>query len=129
VEPTFLSLDDVLEIHSDQLGRYGGRDGVRDIDLLRSAVAQPRATFEGQRLHGDIFDMAAAYLFHIVQNHAFVDGNKRVGATASLVFLFVNGIRIQVDNDSFADMVLSVAQGMSKKPAIADFLRRHARKA
>src|SRR5437867_10279787 len=88
--PTFLSLDEILEIHKDQIARYGGMAGIRDLGLLQSALAQPQATFGSQFLHADLIEMAAAYLFHIVQNHPFIDGNKRVGAVAALVFLQLN---------------------------------------
>lgn len=76
----FLHLDDVVAIHLDQIERYGGEAGIRDAGLLESAVAQARATFGGEFLHADLFQMAAAYLFHIAKNHPFVDGNKRTGA-------------------------------------------------
>jgi death-on-curing protein len=85
VEPIFLSLDDVLESHAEQIATYGGSDGIRDLNLLQSALAQPMATFDGSHLHADLFEMASAYLFHIELNHPFVDGNKRVGLEAALV--------------------------------------------
>ncbi len=69
--------------------------------------------------------MAAAYLFHIVQNHPFVDGNKRVGAVAAYVFLALNNMRLTTDEDAYADLVLSVAQGQTSKSAIAEFFRVH----
>ena len=87
IEPIFLGLDEVIEIHNDQIKRYGGHVGIRDIELLKSAVAMPAAGFGGDYLHTDIYEMAAAYLFHIVRNHPFIDGNKRTGAVASVVFL------------------------------------------
>jgi len=89
--PLFLTLDDVLESHAEQIAAYGGSDGIRDVGMLLSAVAQPESTFDGQFLHVDLFEMAAAYLFHIVQNHPFLDGNKRVGLEAALLFLEING--------------------------------------
>jgi len=73
VEPIFLTLDEILAIHRDQIERYGGAYGVRDMGLLQSAVAMPSAAAYGQYLHTDLCEMAAAYLFHIAQNHAFVD--------------------------------------------------------
>jgi len=91
-EPEFLDLEEVLEIHALQLAEFGGLGGLRDQRLLESAVAQARATAFGQLLHGDLFEMAAAYLFHIVKNHAFVDGNKRTALLAALVFLDINGV-------------------------------------
>lgn len=76
-DPTFLGLDEVLELHEDQLRHHGGTPGVRDLGLLESALAVPAATFDGRLLHESVFEMAAAYLVHIAQNHPFIDGNKR----------------------------------------------------
>ena len=78
MRPLFLTLEEVREIHIDQIERYGGGPGIRDISLLQSAIAMPAAGFGEQYLHGDLFEMAAAYLFHLVQNHPFVDGNKNL---------------------------------------------------
>lgn len=122
-EPVFLGLDEVLEIHNDQIKRYGGIHGIRDIGLLKSAVAMPAAYFGGDYLHTDIYEMAAAYLYHIVLNHPFIDGNKRTGAVASLVFLLMNRIEINADEDSFERMVLTAAKGKINKAAIAQFFR------
>ncbi|MBL9030139.1 MAG: type II toxin-antitoxin system death-on-curing family toxin [Phycisphaerae bacterium] len=124
--PEFLRVDDVLQIHQDQIERYGGSPDLRDPGLLTSAVDTPRAMFDGKYLHGDLFEMAAAYLFHIVQNHPFVDGNKRTGIAAALVFLDLNGIDMAIDDDTLADHVLAVAQGREDKTAVAAFLRLHA---
>lgn len=120
----FLSLSEVLEIHSDQITRYGGMPGVRDLGLLQSALAMPSATFGGQFLHEDVFAMAAAYLFHLVQNHPFCDGNKRVGAVAALVFLLLNGRDFRAPEDDLAKMVLQVACGKADKAAVTRFVRK-----
>lgn len=125
--PAFLTLGEVMEIHRDQIRRYGGDVGVRDVGLLQSAVAMPAARFGGRFLHKDLYEMAAAYLFHIVQNHPFVDGNKRTGAVVALVFLSLNGVEVEADEDSLYGMVLSVARGKADKTAIARFFREHAR--
>lgn len=93
----FLTLDDVLEIHADQIKRYGGRDGVRDQGLLLSAIAQPFGTFNGQYLHKTFHDKAAAYLFHICRNHPFIDGNKRTALVSALMFLAANHLPIDYD--------------------------------
>ena len=122
----FLSVEDVLSLHAEQIDLYGGDRGLRDMGLLASAVAQPRATFGGEYLHGDIFEMAAAYLFHVVQNHPFLDGNKRAGAVAALVFLDLNGIEIDAPRGSIYDLVLSVATRQAGKAEIAEFFRSHA---
>jgi death on curing protein len=123
VQPVFLSLDEVIEIHRDQLARYGGAEGVRDFGMLQSAVAVPAAGVRGQFLHTDLFEMAAAYLFHIIQNHPFVDGNKRVGAVAAYVFLALNDMRLTASQSSYADLVLAVARGETPKSDVAAFFR------
>src|SRR5947208_1858403 len=87
--PEFLTLHEVLGIHANQIELYGGSLGIRDQGLLEAALAQPEATFGGDYLHHDIYEMAAAYLFHLVQNHPFIDGNKRVGTVAATVVLTV----------------------------------------
>ena len=86
----FLSLDEILEIHEQQIERYGGAAGLRDAAGLESAVATPQATFGGEFLHPSIPAVAAAHLFHLCQNHAFIDGNKRVDANAAITFLLMN---------------------------------------
>ncbi len=123
MEPTFLTLDEIVAVHQDQITRYGGCEGVRDWGLLQSATAMPAATFRGQWLHGDLREMAAAYLFHVVQNHPFIDGNKRVGAAAAYVFLALNNLRLNADSDAYAELVFAVARGEMPKSAVAEFLR------
>ena len=119
----FLSLEDILTLHENQVELYGGEQSIRDIGLLDSAIAQPRATFGGEYLHSDVYEMAAAYLFHIVQNHPFVDGNKRTGVVAAMVFLDFNGVKIDAPKGSLHDLTLSVACGEAGKEQIADFFR------
>jgi len=126
-EPLFLGLDEVIEIHRDQIERYGGHPGIRDIELLKSAVAVPAAGFGEDYLHTDTYEMAAAYLFHIIRNHPFVDGNKRTGAVAAVVFLIMNDIELHAKEESFESMVRSIAEGKLDKTGAAKFFRRHAR--
>lgn len=123
MDPKFLSLGEVLAIHRDQIARYGGSPGIQDMDLVKSAAAMPSATYGGEFLHTDIFEMAAAYLFHIVKNHPFMDGNKRAGAVAALVFLDLNGYDFNAPEDVFAEMVLAVARGEMDKARVAVFIR------
>ncbi|HET6427705.1 MAG TPA: type II toxin-antitoxin system death-on-curing family toxin [Phycisphaerae bacterium] len=122
----FLQVSDVLLLHSDQIERYGGRHGVRDVALLESAVAQAQATFGGEHLHGDVFEMAATYLFHIVKNHPFLDGNKRTGAVAALVFLDLNGIQISAPKGSVYDLTIAAATGRAGIAEVAEFFRSRA---
>ncbi len=123
----FLSLDEVVEIHRDMIERYGGRAGIRDMGLLQSAVAVPQASFGGKYLHSDLFEMAAAYLFHLVQNHPFLDGNKRTGAVAAFIFLKLNGWTLTAPDTDFEPIVLGVAQGKLGKDVVAEFLRMQSR--
>jgi len=123
VNPIFLSIVEVLEIHRDQIERYGGDPGIRDLGLLQSALAMPAAGFGRRYLHKDLYEMAAAYLFHITQNHPFVDGNKRTGAVAALVFLSINGIVLDTDEDAFEKVVRSVAEGKCDKATLTEFFR------
>lgn len=129
MDVAFLTLQEIIEIHRDQIDRYGGSLGIRDMGLLQSAVAMPMATFGGEFLHSDLFEMAAAYLFHLVQNHPFVDGNKRVGAAAADVFLQLNDSQLAAAEDAYADLVLEVAQGHVKKAGVAEFVRPESRPA
>jgi len=121
----FLSLDDVLESHAEQIAAYGGSDGIRDVGLLESALAQPAAMFGGKYLHVDVFEMAAAYLFHIVKNHPFLDGNKRVGLEAALLFLEINGHSVETTDEALVDLVHQTAQSQITKQQIAEFFRTH----
>lgn len=123
--PDFLTYDDVLLIHADQITRYGGSPDLRDSGLLSSAINQPQTTYDGQYLHADLIEMAAAYLFHIVQNHPFMDGNKRTGTASALVFLDLNGINIDIPEDELAEFILDLAQGSYEKQEVNAFLRRH----
>lgn len=127
MDPHFLRLSEIVEIHQDQVMHYGGASGIRDVDLLKSALAMPEATYGDEFLHAGIFEMAAAYLFHLVKNHPFVDGNKRVGAVSALVFLALNGQDFHAPEEDFAEMVLSVARGELGKADVAVFLRRWSR--
>jgi death-on-curing protein len=128
MEPVFLTLSEILEMHQDQIDRYGGESGVRDLNLLQSAVAMPAAGFGDCYLHRDLFEMAAAYLFHITQNHPFLDGNKRAGAVAAIVFLSMNKVELTMDEDSLESAVLAVAQGKWDKAKVAELFRNHSQK-
>ena len=120
----FLTLAEVVAIHSDQIGRYGGEAGIRDMALLESAIAQPEASFGGQYLHRDLHEMAAAYAFHLCQNHPFFDGNKRVAIASAFVFLRMNDTRIVDPDSTLIQIMLDVAQGRINKAALASVLKK-----
>jgi death-on-curing protein len=125
--PEFLQIADVLTLHADQVKRYGGESGIRDMGLLESALAQPQMGFGGSFLHDFPYEMAAAYLFHIVKNHPFVDGNKRAGAVAALIFLDFNDAELDVPEGRLYDLTMAVARGEMDKSQIAEFFKQHAR--
>ena len=122
-EPAFLSLAEAIEIHADQLRRYGGQDGVRDFGLLESALAQPEASFAGQWLHQGLYDMAAAYAYYLCQNHPFIDGNKRAALACALVFLELNGLTIRDPKGLLVEAMVRVASGALNKAGLAKLLR------
>ena len=126
-EPEFLDVDDVLALHAMQLEIYGGGSGLRDLGLLESAVAQPQSSFGGALAHEGLYAMAAAYLFLIVGNHPFVDGNKRTGMLAAVVFLDLNGISIAQPSEALYELTMGVADGRIDKASAAAALERIAR--
>ena len=122
-------MGEVLLILQDQIRRYGGAYGVRDLELLSSALAMPPASFEGKYLHKDLYDQAAAYAFHICQNHPFIDGNKRTALAAALVFLSLNGIELDDPNDALYELMMNVsAKGTGKADISKEFRRLHRKK-
>ena len=117
--PKFLSLDEVLELHADQISSFGGTPGVRDEGLLESALAQPQATFGGQFLHPTISEQAAVYLYHIAMNHPFIDGNKRTAFAVMDTFLRLNGCALNLTDDRAYDLVMRVARGTMTKEELS----------
>jgi death-on-curing protein len=123
IKPIFLTLAEVIEIHKNQIENYGGQEGIRDISLLTSALAMPQAAFQGQYLHKDLFEMAAAYAYHICQNHPFIDGNKRTALVTALVFLDFNSIRIDDPGGILYKTMMGVASGEIKKDHLTKIFR------
>jgi death-on-curing protein len=123
----YLTPQEVLFIHARLIAETGGSHGVRDLGLVAAAVARPQATFDGRELYADVFAKAGALMESLIQNHAFLDGNKRTGITAAGIFLRLNGQHLEVDNTTLESFTLSVAKGERTSAAIADWLRRHCR--
>jgi death-on-curing protein len=121
----FLSVENVLQIHADTIREEGGANGIRDLGLLESAVAMPQAQFDGALLHPDLAAMAAAYLFHIAGNHAFIDGNKRAASLAALVFLDLNGTAWEhlPAEQALEEVTFAVARHKMSKEALIDWFR------
>src|SRR5262249_54349584 len=126
--PRFLELDDVLALHDRQISFYGGARGLRNLGLLQSSVALPGASFDGVWLHGNLEEMAAAYLFHLAQNHPFVDGNKRTAAIAMIVFLRLNGLTPTFTEDELVALTVGIAAGTISKAEAAIAIASHVAK-
>lgn len=122
----FLDEAIVLMIHRDQIDRYGGSPDIRDSGLLSSALGVPRSSFDGEHLHADLFDMGAAYMFHIIQNHPFLDGNKRTGTVSAIIFLNLNGADIDVSPEQLEQMAFGVASGEMSKGQLTEIFQQHA---
>lgn len=120
----YLTFGYVVEIHDLLIEEYGGRKGILNEGLLHSALEMPKARFDGKDLHKTIYDKTAAYLFHIIKNHAFVDGNKRTASMAALVFFSFNykGGFGFVDVE-YQDLILGVAEGTINKKEISRFFK------
>ena len=122
--PVFLTVGDVLALHIDQIREFGGSEGLRDKGGLESAVAQASATYAGKYLHPGLFEMAAAYAFHIAENHPFVDGNKRTALNAAIVFLGLNGFDVVDDEGLLYGAMMGIAAGDWTKAQMAELLER-----
>ncbi|MGB7569605.1 MAG: type II toxin-antitoxin system death-on-curing family toxin [Chitinivibrionales bacterium] len=123
IEPRFLTIPEVIEIHDQEIVAAGGLSGVRDLNALDSAVGAPQASFSGQFLM-DIFEMAATYLNSIAINHPFMDGNKRTALASSLTFLFMNGYEIEESYDEeLADKTLDLVTRKITKSDLTKHLK------
>jgi len=124
----YLSVEQVLALHALQTARFGGARGLRDRGGLESAVARPQMTFGGEDLYPDVPSKAAALLHSLVQNHPFVDGNKRVGAHAMVLFLVVNDHEPEFSARELTEMTLAVARGDLPVETIAIWIRQRTRR-
>jgi death-on-curing protein len=121
----YLTVGEVLEIYSQVMRQSGGGVGIRDLGALESAVAQPRMTFNGEELYPTIVEKASALGFSLIQNHPFVDGNKRAGHAAMESFLMYNDYEISASVDEQVEVVLGVASGKINRHAFTIWLREH----
>ena len=119
----FLTVDDVLKIHGQQLLHFGGAQGIRDHSGLEAAVQQPQASWAGEYLYESVFDMAAVYAYHIAESQALVDGNKRTALHAALLFLAINGYEILVDDPRLYDAMIAIANKEMEKEDLSDLFR------
>ena len=121
----YLSLAEVLELHRRIVAVTGGPTALRDLGALESAVAQPRASFAGEDLYPDLASKATALAFSLINNHPFVDGNKRVGHAALETFLMLNGFELSAEVDASEKIILAVAAGVAGRDELLEWVRAH----
>ncbi|MDO5764122.1 MAG: type II toxin-antitoxin system death-on-curing family toxin [Elusimicrobiales bacterium] len=120
-----LSKRQILMLHSALISESGGSDGIRDEGLLESAINTPFQTFSGQDLYPTMLEKAACLGFGLIRNHPFIDGNKRIGTHAMLVFLEINNITLSYEDEDLIAIILSVAAGKSNDNRLLDWLQKH----
>lgn len=120
-EPRFLTQDEVFCIHVRSLAEHGGSEGTRDPGLIESALASAKNTFH--YAHGDLFDIAASYAFHLAESQAFIDGNKRTAVTSALVFLAMNGVYAQPPTWELYSAMIDIAEKKKTKIDLANIFR------
>jgi death-on-curing protein len=119
-----LGIDTVREIHAEAIRQFGGLNGVRDENLLASAVLTPQSSFGGKSPYADLAEVAAAYLFYVCRNHPFLDGNKRTAMIAAIVFLRLNGIEPKPDTQQWEKLMLDVASSKIDRDVTTQRLRK-----
>jgi death-on-curing protein len=119
----YLSLEQILDLHERQVRTFGGSRGLRDRGAVESAIARPAMTFGGEDLYPEAADKASALMHSLVMNHGFVDGNKRVGASAAELFLELNGYRLAAKDEELEEITLTVARGELDAEALAIWFR------
>ena len=121
----YLTAEQVLFVHYRLIRETGGEHGVRDLGLLESAVARPQSTFDRQELYPDVFEKAAALMESLINNHPFVDGNKRTGIASAVLFLQQNGISFSAKNADLEKFTLRVASSKAGRSEITKWLKSH----
>jgi death-on-curing protein len=121
----YLTLGEVVALHRAILDATGGADGIRDVGALESALAQPKATFDGADLYPSVVDKASALAFGMAMNHPFVDGNKRIAHAATAVFLDLNGFAIEATVDDQEQLMLNLAAGLVSRAELTTWLESH----
>lgn len=122
----YLTVAEVLYLHGRLLATTGGASGIRDLGRIEAAVAAPKATFGGEDLYPGLLPKAATLCFSLVQGHAFVDGNKRIGHAAMAVFLSLNGYALDATVDDQERLILAIASGVTTRDELLTWLNKHA---
>jgi death-on-curing protein len=121
----FMDVEDVIIFHSKVIKKTGGSDGIRDIGLIESAVKRPFATFDGKWLNPDDIDKISCLVFSLINNHGFVDGNKRIGMAVMLLLSKLNEIKLVYDQKEIIELGVNIASGKNKEEEIKNWINRH----
>ena len=121
----FFTEEQVKKIHSILISKTGGLDGVREDNLLDSALKSPFQTFDSKELYPEIIDKAAQLCYSIVENHPFIDGNKRIGVHLMLIFLELNNVKINYTQKGLLDFGLGIASGKISRDGIKEWILAH----
>lgn len=119
----YLSLEEVLLLHKKEIDRFGGSHGIRDRGLLLSAIAQAELSLFGDLVYKNAYEVAGTYAYHIIKNHPFIDGNKRIGILAAMTFLQINDMHIQTDHEELYDLAIDIASSKIDKEAVIAFFK------
>lgn len=124
-EIKYLSLDELIIIHEQAIGQFGGSHGIRDLGLVQSAIARPMAGFGNFEAYPDIFLKAAVLMHSLLKNHAFIDGNKRTAMIAGLTFVMENNIQLVTKKDEIFNLALNIENDSLPEDQIASWLKKH----
>ncbi len=124
----YLTIAQILAIHDLMIKNFGGSFGIRDMGLIESSVARPKASFDGQDLYLDVFTKAAALLQSLLKNHPFIDGNKRTAFTSAAIFLKLNGWRLVNKHQESVKFAISVDNNHLRVEQISDWLKTNSTK-
>jgi len=120
----YIRFEEVIDFHDRLIKKYGGHSGIRDLGLLISAINMPKQTFGGKDLHISVQEKALAYLYHIIKNHAFMDGNKRTGVFVFLVFLKRNNATYDFEGKELEEIAVAIADNKINKTDLAILFRK-----
>lgn len=120
-----LTKEQIKMLHTALIERYGGEDGLRDEGMLDSALNAPFQTFSGSELYPDLLSKAARLAFGLIANHPFIDGNKRIGTHAMLIFLRLNMVVLEYDDEELITLILETAAGKNDDKIILEWLKKH----
>lgn len=128
INTVFLTFEQVLAIHDNQIELYGGSHGIRELSLLESAVMRPQTTFAGRDLYPTLFEKAAVLMHSLIMNHPFLDGNKRTGTVSALSFFEINGFRISSKQSELKQLSLKIESKKINLQDLTDWFKNHSRK-